>query len=229
MQVYFFLFVVLPMMRGKGEKAPQKPWDGAEGLEWEVPSPAPWHTFETPPKLNASGHQGGRLIRPADQAWRQVTSGEHRKAVDRHGRRGRTGGEPSGAAWAAILAVGGASLRSGLHRQDLVVRAQVSRREHLPHLRRQPPRMFAKLLVVVAVMFGFGYALVPMYRAICEALGINVLSLAEQKAQARSERGNSQVDRSRKITVEFDANVRGPGTSSPRCARCKCTRARWRR
>ncbi|NHX22015.1 hypothetical protein HA396_28085, partial [Escherichia coli] len=47
-------FVVLPMMRGKGEKAPQQPWEGAEGLEWEVPSPAPFHTFEVPPKLNAS-------------------------------------------------------------------------------------------------------------------------------------------------------------------------------
>ena len=54
MQVYFFFFVVLPMMRGKGEPAPQRPWEGAEGLEWEVPSPAPWHTFETPPKLDAS-------------------------------------------------------------------------------------------------------------------------------------------------------------------------------
>ena len=54
MQVYFFLFVVIPMMRGKGEKAPQRPWEAAEGLEWEVPSPAPFHTFEEPPKLNAS-------------------------------------------------------------------------------------------------------------------------------------------------------------------------------
>ena len=54
MQVWFFLFVVIPMMRGKGEKAPQQPWEGAEGLEWEVPSPAPFHTFEEPPKLNAS-------------------------------------------------------------------------------------------------------------------------------------------------------------------------------
>ncbi|MBL0090249.1 MAG: cytochrome c oxidase subunit I [Ideonella sp.] len=53
-QVYFFLFVVVPMMRGQGEKAPQKPWEGAEGLEWEVPSPAPFHTFENPPKLDAS-------------------------------------------------------------------------------------------------------------------------------------------------------------------------------
>ena len=41
--------------------------------------------------------------------------------------------------------------------------------------------MLGKLLVVVVLMFGFGYALVPMYRAICDALGINVLSLSEQR------------------------------------------------
>jgi cytochrome c oxidase subunit 1 len=51
-QVYFFFFVVLPTMRGHGDKAPQRPWEGAEGLEWEIPSPAPFHTFETPPKLD---------------------------------------------------------------------------------------------------------------------------------------------------------------------------------
>ena len=43
-----FLVVVLKCLKG-GEKAPAKPWDGAEGLEWTVPSPAPHHTFETPP------------------------------------------------------------------------------------------------------------------------------------------------------------------------------------
>ena len=53
-QVYFFIAVVLPAMRGKGEKAPQNPWEGAVGLEWEVPSPAPFHTFENPPKLDAT-------------------------------------------------------------------------------------------------------------------------------------------------------------------------------
>jgi cytochrome c oxidase subunit 1 len=53
-QVYFFVAIVLPTMMGKGAKAPQKPWEGAEGLEWEVPSPAPFHTFETPPKLDAT-------------------------------------------------------------------------------------------------------------------------------------------------------------------------------
>ena len=51
-QVYFFIFVVIPMMRGVGPKAAQKPWEGAEGLEWELPSPAPFHTFEQPPRLD---------------------------------------------------------------------------------------------------------------------------------------------------------------------------------
>ena len=36
-------------VRGKGAKAPAKPWDGADTLEWTLPSPAPYHTFETPP------------------------------------------------------------------------------------------------------------------------------------------------------------------------------------
>jgi cytochrome c oxidase subunit 1 len=49
MQVYFLFWIVLPVMRGRGEKAADSPWEGAEGLEWTVPSPAPFHTFETPP------------------------------------------------------------------------------------------------------------------------------------------------------------------------------------
>jgi cytochrome c oxidase subunit I len=43
-----FLWVVLKAIRG-GQAAAAKPWDGAEGLEWTVPSPAPYHTFEDPP------------------------------------------------------------------------------------------------------------------------------------------------------------------------------------
>ena len=53
-QVYFLLFIVIPAMRGQGEPAPQRPWEGAEGLEWELPAPVPYHTFETPPRLDAS-------------------------------------------------------------------------------------------------------------------------------------------------------------------------------
>jgi len=43
-----FLYVVLKCIRG-GAKAPDKVWEGAQGLEWTVPSPAPFHTFEQPP------------------------------------------------------------------------------------------------------------------------------------------------------------------------------------
>jgi cytochrome c oxidase assembly protein subunit 11 len=72
-------------------------------------------------------------------------------------------------------------------------------------------RMLGKLALVATLMFGFGYALVPVYRAICDALGINVLSVSERLTTANGSKAepNSQVDRSRTITVEFDANARG--------------------
>ncbi|MBH9577560.1 cytochrome c oxidase assembly protein [Inhella proteolytica] len=82
------------------------------------------------------------------------------------------------------------------------------------HANRQ---LLFKLAVVSLLMFGFGYALVPMYRAICEALGINVLSLAERKEQAK----NTQVDTSRTILVEFDANARGPWDFKPAISQMK--------
>ncbi|MDK2124001.1 cytochrome c oxidase subunit I [Parachitinimonas caeni] len=47
-QVYFLFFVLLPTIKG-GQKAPQRPWEGGQTLEWEVPSPAPFHTWEEPP------------------------------------------------------------------------------------------------------------------------------------------------------------------------------------
>ena len=85
-----------------------------------------------------------------------------------------------------------------------------------PALRSDNLRMVGKLVVVAALMFGFGYALVPMYRAICTALGINVLSVAERKVPGNAPAGrNTQVDTSRVITVEFDANVLGPWEFKP--------------
>jgi cytochrome c oxidase assembly protein subunit 11 len=85
-------------------------------------------------------------------------------------------------------------------------------------LRRDNWNLLAKLAVVATLMFGFGYALVPMYRAICNALGINVLSVSEQRTAGRGDGkmpANTQVDRSRTITVEFDANARGPWDFKP--------------
>ncbi|MBB1444738.1 cytochrome c oxidase subunit I [Pseudoalteromonas sp. SG43-3] len=45
-----FVAVVIKCARG-GDKVPAKVWEGAEGLEWEVGSPAPYHTFSTPPVI----------------------------------------------------------------------------------------------------------------------------------------------------------------------------------
>ena len=43
-----FLAVIVKCIKG-GAKAADKPWEGAQGLEWTLPSPAPYHSFETPP------------------------------------------------------------------------------------------------------------------------------------------------------------------------------------
>jgi cytochrome c oxidase subunit 1 len=48
-----FVYIIVQCYRGKGEKAPANPWDGAEGLEWTLPSPAPYHSFTTPPVLDS--------------------------------------------------------------------------------------------------------------------------------------------------------------------------------
>ncbi len=84
-------------------------------------------------------------------------------------------------------------------------------------LRIENLRMVGKLAVVVAVMFAFGYALVPLYKAICEFTGINVLSQGERNVLGLSRVApeNTQVDFSRTITVEFDANARGPWSFRP--------------
>ncbi len=83
-------------------------------------------------------------------------------------------------------------------------------------------RMVGKLVVIAGLMFGFGYGLVPMYRHICAALGINVLSLSERQATSynagssgRTSKANTQVDTTRTITIEFDANSRGPWEFKP--------------
>jgi len=39
-------------VRRSGARATAQVWEGAKGLEWTVPSPAPFHTFETPPEID---------------------------------------------------------------------------------------------------------------------------------------------------------------------------------
>jgi cytochrome c oxidase assembly protein subunit 11 len=63
-------------------------------------------------------------------------------------------------------------------------------------------RMLTRLSIVAVAMFGFGFAMVPFYNAFCNAVGVN--SLVERDAAPT----NTQVDASRLVTIEFDANVR---------------------
>jgi cytochrome c oxidase assembly protein subunit 11 len=77
-------------------------------------------------------------------------------------------------------------------------------------------KMVGKLAVVAAGMFAFGYALIPIYKHICELTGINILALGEKQVPGGSTASaNTQVDRTRTITVEFDANARGPWMFKP--------------
>jgi cytochrome c oxidase assembly protein subunit 11 len=62
-------------------------------------------------------------------------------------------------------------------------------------------RMMGKLLVVAVGMLGFGFALVPMYRQICEAIGITATRAVGT--------GNTQVDFGRDVTVELLASSAG--------------------
>ena len=88
-------------------------------------------------------------------------------------------------------------------------------------LYRENIKMVSKLAIVAAGMFAFGYALIPIYKHICEMTGINILSISERQVPGNGVTGkdvkpsNSQVDYSRTITVEFDANSRGPWDFKP--------------
>ena len=62
-------------------------------------------------------------------------------------------------------------------------------------------RLRLRLGVVAIAMFGFGYALVPFYDAICAALGVNEFIKADAAP------ANTQVDTSRSVTIELDANA----------------------
>lgn len=62
--------------------------------------------------------------------------------------------------------------------------------------------LMLKLIVVAAGMFGFGFALAPFYGKLCEAVGLNQIQSADAIPR------NTQVDESRLVTLQFDANLR---------------------
>ncbi|CAM4385870.1 cytochrome c oxidase assembly protein [Comamonas aquatilis] len=87
---------------------------------------------------------------------------------------------------------------------------------------KENAKMVGKLAAVALGMFAFGYVLIPIYKHICELTGINILSLSERQVPGGGSAGrdvkvpaNTQIDTSRTITVEFDANARGPWDFKP--------------
>jgi cytochrome c oxidase assembly protein subunit 11 len=73
-------------------------------------------------------------------------------------------------------------------------------------------QMLLKLIVISTAMFAFGYALIPMYKVLCEVTGINVVTSKNDYGTRaiNAANKNTQVDESRLITVEFDSNTQGP-------------------
>ena len=68
-------------------------------------------------------------------------------------------------------------------------------------VRQENTVLMRKLLVIAVAMLGFGFAMVPMYRQICDALGLT------QTRTVGS--ANTQVDASREVTVELLATSAG--------------------
>ncbi len=74
-----------------------------------------------------------------------------------------------------------------------------------PDLRRRNRTLAGILVLLAAGMFGFGYALVPLYEIVCQAFGVNGKT-GRVDAVAAEE---SMVDTKRWVTVEFTAEVMG--------------------
>jgi cytochrome c oxidase assembly protein subunit 11 len=75
-------------------------------------------------------------------------------------------------------------------------------------------QLLRKLVIVALLMFGFGWALIPLYRKICEITGVNLVTNRDPRVEQLAK--NTQIDTSRTVVVEFDANRQGPWSFRPR-------------
>ena len=72
-------------------------------------------------------------------------------------------------------------------------------------MRVQHHKLLVILCLIVMGMFGFGFALVPIYNSLCKTLGIN----GKVNLDGPARKGPLGVDKSRKILVEFVATNNG--------------------
>jgi cytochrome c oxidase assembly protein subunit 11 len=71
-----------------------------------------------------------------------------------------------------------------------------------PTLKADNRSLLVRLAVIALAMFGFGFALVPFYEKICQVTGLRDIDRPDVVK-------NTQVDATRSVTVELDANTRG--------------------
>jgi cytochrome c oxidase assembly protein subunit 11 len=83
-------------------------------------------------------------------------------------------------------------------RHDLRLRGAESHLAMNDELQRKNAKLVRTLLLVTVAMFGFGFALVPLYDVLCKVTGLN----GKVDSKAVKETGY-QVDPSRELTVEF--------------------------
>ena len=164
-----FLWVVREVHPRRRQGA-GKPWEGADGLEWTLPSPAPYHTFETPP--------GG-----------EVTAGRRHGVAATQGR-GRT---------RTALILASIALAFFLGVISSLVMSVPPRTPHAAEARRGRGGHVRLRLRAGAVLQD-------------DLRGGGLNSVVQ-----RDEVANTQVDASRFLTMEFDANARNelPWTFAP--------------
>ena len=73
---------------------------------------------------------------------------------------------------------------------------------NLRQMKQANRQMFTRLSVFALLMFGFGFAMVPFYQKLCQVTGLT--DLLQRDAVV-----NTQIDTSRWVTLEFDANTHG--------------------
>ena len=52
-----FVYVVVSCIRSGKKISEKRVWEGADTLEWELPTPAPYHSFHEPPKIRWEGQR----------------------------------------------------------------------------------------------------------------------------------------------------------------------------
>src|ERR1022692_49074 len=73
-------------------------------------------------------------------------------------------------------------------------------KEESDETKRSNRALFKRLGVVVLVMFGFGFAMIPFYNKICEVTGLRNIDIPDQVV-------NTQIDAKRTVRIELDGNL----------------------